>query len=150
MLDDIVFEIQRLYPQIYLACHIDHVRASSTNWRLSSHDSSILAHLDLRNGISPRTLAAHLSIVPSTLSASLARLVRLGYIHNIPKAADKRHRELLLTERGADAMAATSVLDSSRIMRLLGKLSADEREAAVAGLRLLAHAARKLKEDEDH
>ncbi|HLM24731.1 MAG TPA: hypothetical protein VK274_06710 [Pyrinomonadaceae bacterium] len=27
MSDDDVFEIQRLYPQIYIACHTDHVRA---------------------------------------------------------------------------------------------------------------------------
>ena len=50
MRDKAVLEIQRLYPQIYLACHVDHVRASSTEWRLSSRDSSILAHLDTDEG----------------------------------------------------------------------------------------------------
>ena len=52
MRDKAVLEIQRLYPQIYLACHVDHVRASSTEWRLSSRDSSILAHLDTATGMS--------------------------------------------------------------------------------------------------
>ena len=39
MNDDDVFEVQRLYPQIYLACHTDHVRAASTKWRISSQDA---------------------------------------------------------------------------------------------------------------
>ena len=46
MNDDDVFEVQRLYPQIYIACHTDHVRAVSTKWRISSQDASILVHLD--------------------------------------------------------------------------------------------------------
>lgn len=147
MLDQLVFEIQSSYPQIYLACHVDHVRASSTKWNLSSHDASILTHLKLRGGVSPRILAAHLSVVPSTLSATLERLARLGYIENIAKAEDRRKRELWLTERGAEAMAATSVLDSARVAQLLEMLSVSERKKAVEGLALLARAARELKEE---
>src|SRR5215213_11135960 len=79
MRDSIVSEVQRLYPQIYLACHVDHVRASSTRWRLSARDSSILAHLDLNRGMSPRTLARHLGVAASTLSAAIRRLAELGY-----------------------------------------------------------------------
>jgi hypothetical protein len=56
---DAILEIQRLFPQIYLACHVDHVRAASTPWDLSSHDASILAHLDRENAIkSSRTRRA--------------------------------------------------------------------------------------------
>jgi hypothetical protein len=42
MSKDEVLEVQRLYPQIYIACHTDHVRAVSTTWRISSQDASIL------------------------------------------------------------------------------------------------------------
>ena len=146
MEDKIVFEIQRLYPQIYLACHVDHVRASSTKWRISSRDSSILAHLDRETGMSPKTLAAHLSVAPSTLSAAIGRLVDLDYISSEPQQADQRQRELRLTARGVEAMESTSVLDRDRVSLLVARLNAEEREIALKGLVLLARAAAELGE----
>ena len=145
MSDKIVREVQRLYPQIYLACHIDHVRARSTTWRLSSRDSSILAHLDDKRGMSPGILASHLKVAPSTLSAAIRRLTDLGYITSNPPQSDLRQRELRLTSRGAEAMAETSVLDAGRVAAVLRLLDAGSREAAVNGLRLLAAAARQLE-----
>lgn len=145
MRDQLVFEIQRLYPQIYLACHIDHVRARSTEWRLSARDSALLAHLDRKSGTSPKALAAHLGVASSTLSAAIARLVELGYISSHAALVDKRQRELRLTRLGAEAMAATSVLDQTRVASLVARLNRDEREIAAQGLGLLARAARQLK-----
>jgi DNA-binding MarR family transcriptional regulator len=146
MRSEAVFEIQRLFPQIYLACHVDHVRAASTPWDLSSHDSSILVHLDRENPISPRLLASHLGVAASTLSASITRLSRLGYLSSKPAASDKRQRELRLTARGSEAIASTSVLDAKRVAELLTHLNPTDRGAAVRGLQLLAQAARQMKQ----
>jgi len=145
VLDPDLYEVQRLYPMIYIACHIDHVRSSSTKWNLSSHDSSILAHLDLTEGMSPRSLAKHLGVVPSTLSAALSRLTKLGYIESKAVEGDRRRKELRLTKLGAEAMASTSVLDHERVRKLLSLLRPNERKAALKGLTLLASAARKLE-----
>ena len=144
MTNDDVYEVQRLYPQIFVACHSDHVRAVSTRWRVSSQDASILVHLDREFGLSPRALAGHLGVAPSTLSAALARLAKLGYLTNKPNERDRRKRELRLTSRGAEAISATSVLDAERVRALLSKLKPDERKAALRGLALLAEAARKM------
>jgi MarR family transcriptional regulator, organic hydroperoxide resistance regulator len=111
----------------------------------SSHDSSILAHLDLKEGISPRSLAAHLGVVPSTLSAAISRLTKLGYIESKPIEHDRRRKELLLTQLGVQAMASTSVLDTQKVRDLLSGLTSAERQAAIKGLALLASAARKLE-----
>ena len=144
--DDDVFEVQRLYPQIYLACHKDHVRAVSTKWRISSQDASILVHLDREAGLSPRTLAAHLGVAASTLSAALARLAELGYLTNTPNETDRRKRELRLTARGAEAISNTSVLDAERVRSMLKQLKPEERKAAVRGLTLLAKGARRVRQ----
>jgi len=146
MIDDDVFEVQRLYPQVYIACHTDHVRAMSTKWRISSQDSSILVHLNTDSGLSPRALADHLGVAPSTLSAAIARLSELGYLTSEPNETDRRKRELRLTPRGAEAISSTSVLDAERVRALLKNLKPPERRAALHGLALLAQAARRLSD----
>ena len=146
---DDVYEVQRLYPQIFLACHTNHVRAASTRWKLSSHDSAILSHISRASGLSPRSLAKHLGVAPSTLSASIKRLTNLGYLTCDAPANDKRRREIRLTERGAQAMSATSVLDRERVRGMLKKLKPADRKAALNGLALLAGAARELTAEED-
>jgi DNA-binding MarR family transcriptional regulator len=144
-----VYEVQRLYPQIFVACHTDHVRAVSTKWRVSSQDASILVHLDREFGLSPRALAGHLGVAPSTLSASIARLSKLGYLNSKPNEKDRRRRELRLTARGAEAISDTSVLDAERVRAMLRKLTPGERKTALRGLALLAQAARKLSDREE-
>jgi len=116
----------------------------STRWRVSSQDASILVHLDREFGSSPRALAGHLGVAPSTLSAALARLAKLGYLSSKPNEKDRRQRELRLTSRGAEAISATSVLDAKRVRTLLSKLTPEEKKAALRGLALLAQAARKM------
>ena len=105
-----VFEVQRLFPQIYLACHVDHVRAASTAWDLSSHDSTILVHLDRENAISPRALAAHLSVAASTLSGAIARSAASVPDQQILSRRTNDSASAAYA-RGAQAIASTSVLD---------------------------------------
>jgi DNA-binding MarR family transcriptional regulator len=142
--DEHVRAIQRWYPQIYLACHTRHQRSASTGVQLSGHDSSVLAHLDEREPMTASALARHLSIGPSTLSATLNRLTKLGYMTRTQRAEDRRTLELRLTAAGARAMQASSVLDSSRVAAVLAALSSDERRRALDGLELLANAARRM------
>ena len=148
MREELVIEIQRLYPQIYIACHVDHVRSVSTQWKLSSRDSSILSHLHLDQATSPRDLAGHLGVAPSTLSATIARMERLGYITSDAPDGDRRTRELRLTAKGAEAMASTSVLDFERVRAVLEQLDEKQRKQAVKGLALLARGARALMKEE--
>jgi DNA-binding MarR family transcriptional regulator len=135
--------MQCCYPQIYLACHLRHVRAASTHFRLSSRDSSLLAHLSETVPMAPSDLAAHLGVGPSTLSAAITKLQKLGYVERRPAPRDRRSVGLTLTRQGAAAMAETSVLDSSRVARVLERLSGPRRKQALAGLQVLAEASRQ-------
>jgi DNA-binding MarR family transcriptional regulator len=142
---DRVLAVQRYYPQIYQACHLRHVRAVSTSFRLSARDSALLSHLDRTRAVTAGRLARHLGVAASTLSAALQRLVSLGYLTRTPRPRDRRRVGLLLTAEGVAAMAATSVLDPRRVAALLAQLTAAEARRAVAGLALLARAAGELQ-----
>jgi DNA-binding MarR family transcriptional regulator len=143
MIDRDVRAVQRFYPQIYFACHVDHVRTASTERSLSSKDSGVLSHLDEKKPITPAALARHLGVNGSTISALVDRLVRLGYVQRARNSRDRRQWELRLTRQGAKAMAETSVLDARRVKQLLARLSPTERRLAVDGIGLLARAAVK-------
>jgi DNA-binding MarR family transcriptional regulator len=136
-----VTAIQRHYPQIYLACHVDHVRAGSTPHRLSAKDSMLLAHLDEEMPVRAGDLARHLGVAASTLSATMKRLRTLGYLRSASPPGDARVVELRLTAAGAGAIAATSVLDRRHVAGVLAQLDASARQRAVDGLALLARAA---------
>lgn len=136
--------IQRCYPQIYLACHVRHIRAASTPHRLSARDSSLLVHLSPTQPTTAGLLAAHMGIGAPALSATIRRLARLGYIRRGKSAQDRRAAALTLTPQGLKAMAATSVLDSTRLARVLSHMTAGERKRALEGLQLLADACSQI------
>lgn len=137
-----VRRVQIAYPQIYFACHTRHVKRTSTATRLSSTDSTLLAHLDEDEAVRPTALARHLDLAASTISAAIARLSSLGYVIQERAGGDGRAIDLRLSAKGAAAMQASSVLESARVKAMLGKLKAPERQRALDGLALLAKAAR--------
>lgn len=146
-MDTAVLALLRCYPQIYLACHVEHVRARSNAHALSARDASLLSHLDRDRSISAAEIARHMHVRPSTLSAALTRLERLGYVERETDANDRRVHRLRLSHRGEIAMAESSVLDPRRAAALLDRLAPTERERALEGLALLARAARELAKE---
>ena len=139
--------VQVAYPQIYFACHTRHVRRASTPTRLSATDSTLLAHLDEERPTRPTALAKHLGLAASTLSAAINRLAKLGYVTLRRADADGRAIDLRLSAKGAEAMQGSSVLESARVARMLGRLSGAERRRALDGINLLARAARAAQGD---
>src|SRR5688572_26950426 len=146
-MDEDLLAIQRLYPQIFHACHVRHTRSRSNSWRLSERDQALLAHLSPDGGRRSVDLARHFGIGLPTLSEALKRLERLGYVMR-ESSRDRRARLLRLTPKGAEALMAGSVLDTERLRRALTHLSAPERRRAVDGLGLLARAAESLARSE--
>ncbi|HVL67452.1 MAG TPA: MarR family winged helix-turn-helix transcriptional regulator [Vicinamibacterales bacterium] len=135
--------VQTCYPQIYLACHVDHKRGRTSSTGLSSRDSSILAHLDEQVPVTAGALARHLGIGAPALSAILKRLATRGYIVQAADPADRRRQQVRLTAAGAVAMSKSSVLEPRRVQALLRRLTPQEREHALQGLALFARAARE-------
>ncbi len=90
----------RLYPRIYFACHRRHVRDPGSNRVLSSHQVSILDHLDEREVTFISSLAEHMGVTVSTISLALDRLVEEGFARRVPDKADRRRVGVLLTKAG--------------------------------------------------
>lgn len=138
---DHVRRIQRAYPQLYLACHVEHTTRRRGHG-LSDRDSSVLAHLDELSPVSAGTLATHLGIGPSTMTEAIDHLEELGLAL---RTRVGRKAMLRITRAGIEQMQATSVLDADRLAALVASIPARQREAAVRGIELLATAARELK-----
>ncbi len=138
---DAVRRVQDLYPRVYHACHVRHLRRRSTSYALSERDSALLAHIGAWNAITATQLARHVGVGKPSLSAALARLVALGYVKQSAAAPDRRRKMLRLVPKGMEAMSATSVLDPARLAQVLCRLSPADRRRAVDGLALLADAA---------
>ena len=144
--DPDVAAIQRAYPQIYLACHVEHRARASSPTGLTARDATLLVHVDAE-GSSPATLARHLGVAPSTLSAAVARLADAGLLRVDPDPADARRRLIRLTEAGQAVIGDENVLDAGRLAALLARMTAADRRRAVDGLKLLAAAARACREE---
>lgn len=132
-----------LYPRIFFACHARHRRDPQSRRRLSAHQGSILDHLDAREPTSMNGLARHMGVTPSTMSLSVDRLQRLGYVKRARDARDGRRVHLTLTAAGVRVKQAQSVLEPERVRGLLAQLAPPQREAGLRGLEILAAAAER-------
>jgi len=136
-----VERVMTLYPRIFFACHTRHVRDERSGSVLTSHQASILDHLDERHPMRLSELAEHMGVTPGTMSIHVDRLERLGFVSRRRSETDARQVALRLTEDGVRVRDDKSVLDPVLVQRMLSQLSAAERRDAIRGLSLLAQAA---------
>ena len=136
--------VMTLYPRIYFACHTRHVRDPQSQRLLSRHQASILDHLDEIEPTTVMDLAAHMGVTAATMSLSIDRLERKGYVVRLKDAKDRRRVHVRLTTAGVRVREASSVLDPSRVETLVSRLSEAERTRAIEGLALLARAGEEM------
>jgi len=140
--------VMTLYPRIYFACHTRHVRDPQSQRLLSRHQASILDHLDELEPTTVLALAGHMGVTAATMSLSIDRLERKGYVVRLKDAKDRRRVHVRLTSAGVRVRDASSVLDPARVEALVARLSDEERARAVEGLALLAHAGGASREQD--
>jgi DNA-binding MarR family transcriptional regulator len=137
----LVDRVLTLYPRIFFACHTRHVRDERSGKVLTSHQASILDHLDERHALTVTALAEHMGVTPGTMSIHLDRLEAMGFVSRQRSARDGRQLELRLTPDGVRVRDDKSVLDPALVERMLSQLTAAGRREAIHGLSLLAGAA---------
>jgi DNA-binding MarR family transcriptional regulator len=136
--------VLRCYPQIYFACHKRHVRDPKTHEVLSGHQASVLDHLDDVEPASLFDLARHMGVTASTMSLTIDRLQRTGYVLRTRSAVDRRRVDLLLTPAGARIKKQQKVLEPELVARVLAHLDDRKRRQALRGLELLAEASLEM------
>lgn len=147
MLDSAVQAVLSAYPTIHAACRRRSVRDPASGRRLSDHQAGILEHLDPVTPLTVGELATRLRVTPATISLQLNRLVRLRLVQRARGQDDGRRVLLRLTEAGSRVIEIRSLLDPDRVRAALTRLPPPERDAVVAGVRLLARAAGELPGD---
>ena len=136
--------VLRCYPQIYFACHKRHVRDDETQSVLSGHQASILDHLDDVQATSLFDLARHMGVTASTMSLTIDRLQRTGYVLRARSKVDRRRVDLLLTPAGVRIKKQQKVLEPDLVAAVLAHLDERKRRQALRGLELLAEASREM------
>jgi DNA-binding MarR family transcriptional regulator len=139
--NDPVRQVLDLYPRIFFACHSRHVRDPKTRRLLSAHQASILDHLDPDEPTALMDLARHMGVTPSTMSISMDRLARRGYVVRTRDPRDRRRSALRTTPAGERIKQAQSVLEPARVAGMLKMLSPRERSRGLDGLAVLGRAA---------
>ena len=114
---------------------------------MSNHLATVLEQLDPIEPLAVGELAARMRVTPGTISLQLDRLARLRLVARARDARDARRVELRLTEAGARLREQRSLLDPLRVRAALARLPEPERDAVVAGVRLLARAVQELERE---
>ena len=136
--------VLRCYPQIYFACHKRHVRDPETQEVLSGHQASVLDHLDDVHPTPLFDLARHMGVTASTMSLTMDRLVRAGYVVRARSSEDHRRLDLRLTPAGLRIKKQQKVLEPELVASVLSHLDERKRKQALRGLELIAEAARAM------
>ncbi|HSC26279.1 MAG TPA: MarR family winged helix-turn-helix transcriptional regulator [Vicinamibacterales bacterium] len=136
-------QIMALYPRIYFACHTRHVRDPQTDRLLSRTQASVLDHLDEVDPMTLNDLARHMGVTAGTMSLTIDRLERKGFVVRLRDTTDRRRVHVRLTAAGVRIRQASTVLDVGLVEALVARLSQIDRADAIRGLSLLARAAQE-------
>ena len=81
-----------------------------------------------------------MGVTPSTMSITMGRLLKMGYVKQVRDKMDSRKINITLTRQGAKVKRKRSILDMNKVESILKRLNPEERAAALKGLALLASA----------
>ena len=138
MLETNVRRLQNAYPAIFLACHQRHLREDGRGNTLTERQASVLDHLDMKTPTTLSKLAEHMGVSRSTMSITVSRLVRGGYIARKKNVEDTRSVELTLTREGVNVREENALLNPERVREIFRKMKPDEVETALRGIESLA------------
>jgi len=144
MLDSRIRRLLDAYPAIFLACHRRHLREDESGKTITEHQASVLDHLHPAQATTLSKLAEHMGVGRSTMSITVRRLVKRGYIGQRRDRNDARAVGLTLTRAGARIREQNTLLDPELVQEMFSLMSPATLEAGLEGLESLARYANAL------
>jgi DNA-binding MarR family transcriptional regulator len=143
-LDALIRRLLDAYPAIFLACHRRHIRDDERGKAVTEHQASVLDHLHATRPTTLSKLAEHMGVSRSTMSITVARLVRDGYVARRRDHSDARCVGLLLTRAGERIKEQNTILDPDLLREMFRLIPAAELETSLQGIERLAKSAKVL------
>lgn len=144
MLDSKIRRLLDAYPAIFLACHRQHIREDEGGNAVTERQASILDHLDPVRATTLSQLAEHMGVGRSSMSITVQRLVRNGYIACKRDGKDTRCVRLTLTPAGARVREQNTLLDPALVREMFALMNGPTLETALQGLETLAKSAKTV------
>lgn len=132
------------FKAIYFACHRRHFRDVPRGKLLSEQQLHVLSHLDRVRATRVGELAAHMGLSHSSVSLTLDRLQRDGYVTRDRSEADARVSLVRLTDAGEEVRDAQRVLEPELVDAMFARLSESDQQAARDAFAAIARAAREM------
>lgn len=123
----------RRMQQIAVALFAEETKA----FKVTPVQFAILAMLEMHPGLEQVALAERVAFDPATIGGVLARLEARGFVARVQDTADRRAKRIFPTPKGRDALARMTAAVERAQARILGPLSAEEREAFMRLLKKL-------------
>lgn len=128
------------FSRLYARCRTGSPQDPTTGDTVSHRQAAVLdalcdVHLKYVGDV-----AARIGVTPSTLSLTLDRMARDGWVERLRDPTDRRKVQVRLTERGARLQKNSEILDVSRVAATLATIDPEQRAVLMAALRNLAQA----------
>ena len=132
------------FQSIYFACHRRHHHDVPRGRLISEQQVHVLGHLDRMRATRVGELATHMGLSHSSVSLTIDRLQRDGYVKRDRSEHDARVTLVRLTAAGEEVRDAQRVLEPELVDTMFGRLSPDEQANARAAMAALTRVAKEM------
>ncbi len=146
VLDEAVQELSRLYPAVYHRFHTSRQPLPGTG--VTYRMLGLLQHLLQSGPLTLGELVVHLGLSKATVTELADRVEAKNLTSRLRDDRDRRRVFIGLTEQGEQvAKSSTSVLEEQKLALAMKRMTSQEREHLISGLRALLRADQEETDD---
>lgn len=135
------------WAQVFMHRSLRDFKRSMNEWGLSASQVSALMRLYHQGACGVSDIGSHLGVTNAASSQLVERLAQQGLIARSENPADRRAKQIVLTEKGRALIEAGIEARRRWMERLTCNLTPEQQEIIITALRMLTQAARELEEE---